>query len=171
MKRNARNSRTPIGKAPLRSRQFFWRKRRLFVSRCSSLSDIKPASTNKYSITGVRASKYSCGSSLSLVRPVLSMFFSFSLRFLFLDRLVIFLSSAVVVARTFASLTIANTFLLDIGGLFVPSWSARFDITRHTSYRRWIATAVKAHWLRHANSRVWEFPICWENPRMRKIWK
>lgn len=165
MKRNAKDSWTPIGKASLRSRQFFWRKRRLFVSRCSSLSDIKPASTNKYSIAGVRGPKYSCGNSLSLVRPILSMFFSFSSRFLFLDRSVIFLSSAIVVARTFASLTIASTFLLDIGGLFVPSWSAWFDITRHTSYRRWIETTVKAHWLRHANSRVWEFPICWESPR------
>lgn len=63
---------TPIGKTPLRSRQLFWRKRRLLVSRCSSSSDIEPASTNKYSIAGVRGPKYSCGNSLSLVRPVSS---------------------------------------------------------------------------------------------------
>jgi len=34
-----------------------------------ALSDIKPASANKYSIAGVRGPKYSWGSSLSLVSP------------------------------------------------------------------------------------------------------
>lgn len=78
---------SPIGKAPLRSRRLSWRKRRLLLTRPrSSLSDIKPASTNKYSIAGVRGPKYSWGNSLSLVRPVLSLSFSLSFRFLSPDR-------------------------------------------------------------------------------------
>lgn len=72
--------------------------------RSSSLSDIKPASTNKYSIAGVRGPKYSWGQ-LALLSPSRSfciLLLSPSLPVSCLaDRSVILLSSAMVVARTF----------------------------------------------------------------------
>lgn len=101
---------------------------------------IKSAFANKYSIAGVRGSKYSWDSSLFFVRSVLSMFSSFSLSLSLSISCPLIVSKLNYGRREDAHISSYRKYIAigHRGGFFVLSWSARSDITRHPfhSYQR-----------------------------------